>query len=141
MNSLSGLRLIGVLFLLVLQACQPGHESVPPVVTANQTEHVDRVQDAGNARTNGIAFAELPPEAQQTLRDIRQGGPFAFDRDGVVFGNYEHRLPKHQRGYYHEYTVKTPGVRTRGTRRIISGASGEYYYSSDHYQTFISIRE
>lgn len=88
-----------------------------------------------------IGVAELPPEAHDTLRAIRQGGPYAYDRDGVVFGNYEHVLPKQARGYYHEYTVKTPGAHNRGVRRIISGAPDEYYYSADHYQTFKRIRE
>lgn len=88
-----------------------------------------------------ITVAELPNEARETLRAIKQGGPFAHDRDGVVFGNFERVLPKQARGYYHEYTVKTPGVRSRGARRIISGASYEYYYTDDHYQTFRRIRE
>ena len=88
-----------------------------------------------------IALAELPNEARATLRDIKQGGPFEFDRDGVVFGNFEKALPKQARGYYHEYTVKTPGVRSRGARRIISGGVGEYYYTADHYQTFQRVRE
>lgn len=88
-----------------------------------------------------IAVAELPVEARDTLRAIKQGGPFAYPRDGVVFNNFEQVLPKRQRGYYHEYTVKTPGTHNRGVRRIISGETNEYYYTADHYQTFIRIRE
>lgn len=88
-----------------------------------------------------IGVAELPGEARVTLQAIKQGGPFAFERDGVVFGNFEKALPKQARGYYHEYTVKTPGVHSRGARRIISGSVGEYYYTSDHYRTFLRIRE
>ncbi|MDD4928174.1 MAG: ribonuclease [Gallionella sp.] len=90
---------------------------------------------------NTIAVTELPAEAHDTLRAIKQGGPFAYPRDGVVFGNYERVLPKQARGYYHEYTVKTPGARNRGARRIIAGVPGEYYYTADHYQTFQRIRE
>jgi len=88
-----------------------------------------------------IAYAALPREAQQTLQTIKRGGPFAFERDGVVFGNYERLLPQRSRGYYHEYTVPTPGARTRGARRIIAGAGAEYYYSDDHYRSFKRIRE
>ena len=88
-----------------------------------------------------IAIAELPVEARDTLRAIKQGGPFAYPRDGVVFNNFEQVLPKRQRGYYHEYTVKTPGTRNRGVRRIISGEINEYYYTADHYQTFKRILE
>ncbi|MFZ6658919.1 ribonuclease domain-containing protein [Undibacterium sp. TJN19] len=98
-----------------------------------------------NAGTSYIAVAELPKEAQATLKLIKQGGPFAYEKDGVVFGNYESRLPRQKRGYYHEYTVKTPRVRSRGPRRIISGAdpqtSGEYYYTEDHYESFRRIKE
>lgn len=88
-----------------------------------------------------IALAELPREAQQTLQAIKRGGPFAFERDGVVFGNYERRLPPRNRGYYREFTVPTPGERHRGARRIVAGAHAEYYYSDDHYRTFRRIRE
>lgn len=88
-----------------------------------------------------VTLAELPLEARDTLRAIKQGGPFAYERDGAVFGNYERRLPKKPRGHYHEYTVKTPGARNRGARRIISGEMNEYYYTADHYQSFKRIRE
>ena len=88
-----------------------------------------------------IALSALPVEARDTLRLIKQGGPFPYPRDGIVFGNFEKRLPKKQRGYYHEYTVKTPGVRSRGARRIVCGQPSECYYSDDHYETFKRIRE
>jgi len=88
-----------------------------------------------------IAESGMPVEARETLRLIKQGGPFQYPRDGVVFGNFEKRLPKKQRGYYHEYTVKTPGVRSRGARRIVCGQPSECYYSDDHYETFKLIRE
>ena len=88
-------------------------------------------------------------EAHATLALIKAGGPFAYARDGSVFGNREQRLPPRGRGYYREYTVKTPGARDRGARRIVAGAgaagdvrsSGEYYYSDDHYNSFRRIRE
>lgn len=92
-----------------------------------------------------IGYSDLPKEARQTLTLIKQGGPFSYEKDGAVFGNYEARLPKQRRGYYHEYTVKTPRARNRGARRIIAGEpvklSGEYYYTDDHYQSFKKIRE
>ena len=84
---------------------------------------------------------ELPSEARETLRLIAQGGPYPYPRDGVVFGNREQILPKQRRGYYHEYTVKTPGVRHRGARRIVCGELHECYYTDDHYQTFRRIKE
>jgi len=92
-----------------------------------------------------IAIAKLPAEARDMLRLIRAGGPFAYERDGVTFGNREHLLPAQRRGYYHEYTVATPGARNRGARRIICGGSRRTpdvcYYTDDHYASFRRIRE
>ena len=88
-----------------------------------------------------VRLAELPPEARQTIALIHKGGPFIYARDGVVFSNREGHLPRQKRGYYHEYTVKTPGERTRGARRIVSGGGGEMYYSDDHYNHFRRIHE
>ena len=103
-----------------------------------------------NARTNPeepavVALAELPKEARAVNTQIRSGGPFRYERDGVVFGNREKLLPAKPRGYYHEYTVPTPGDKTRGARRIVCGgpqaAPEACYYSDDHYRTFRRIRE
>jgi ribonuclease T1 len=94
--------------------------------------------DTGFASIN---ISKLPPDARDTFRLIKQGGPFPFPRDGIVFGNRERQLPKRPRGYYHEYTVKTPGAHNRGARRIVCGAVPECYYTDDHYQTFKRIRE
>lgn len=92
-----------------------------------------------------IAVDRLPPQARDTLARIHAGGPFRFERDGITFGNRERHLPLHKRGYYHEYTVVTPGLRTRGARRIICGgprtAPDACYYTDDHYRTFRRIRE
>lgn len=80
----------------------------------------------------------LPAEARTTLDAIARGGPFEHSQDGVVFGNYEGLLPQQPRGYYHEYTVETPGARTRGTRRIITGGTPPvaWYYTDNHYRSF-----
>jgi ribonuclease T1 len=86
-----------------------------------------------------VGVADLPAEAQQTLTLIDSGGPFPYSRDGVVFGNFEKILPQHDRGYYHEYTVKTPGESDRGPRRIVTGKASERYYTDDHYNSFRRI--
>lgn len=80
----------------------------------------------------------LPPEAHETLQRITRGGPFPHAQDGAVFGNYEGLLPKEPRGYYHEYTVETPGAHDRGARRIVTGGTPPvvWYYSDDHYRSF-----
>jgi len=92
--------------------------------------------------TTATLPAFLPPEAHTTLDLIARGGPFPHSQDGVVFGNYEHLLPAQPRGYYHEYTVETPGASTRGTRRIITGGTPPdiYYYTDDHYRSFRSFK-
>jgi ribonuclease T1 len=97
----------------------------------------------GEASENSVTVAALPLQGQQTYRLILQGGPFPYDKDGVVFGNRERLLPAQKRGYYHEYTVKTPGSRDRGARRIVCGgqpkAPDACFYSDDHYSSFRKI--
>lgn len=86
--------------------------------------------------------AFLPPEALDTLALIRHGGPYPYRQDDGVFGNREGRLPRRPHGYYHEYTVETPGASDRGTRRIITGGQPPeaYYYTADHYRSFRRFR-
>jgi ribonuclease T1 len=88
-----------------------------------------------------IEKRQLPKEALETIALIRQGGPFPYDRDGVTFSNYQEILPPRERGWYREYTVRTPGERTRGARRIVAGRDGTLYYTDDHYQSFKRILE
>jgi ribonuclease T1 len=93
---------------------------------------------------NTIAVSQLPPQGQAMMALIYQGGPFRYDKDGTVFGNRERILPKQNRGYYREYTVKTPSERNRGARRIICGglkpaAPDACYYTDDHYANFRKI--
>ncbi|MGN6389037.1 MAG: ribonuclease domain-containing protein [Burkholderiaceae bacterium] len=92
-----------------------------------------------------IRAEALPLEARETIAAIRHGGPYPYAKDGTVFGNYEGLLPKKRRGYYHEFTVRTPRAHGRGPRRIIVGGapavSDEYYYTDDHYATFKRIRQ
>ncbi|MET7928132.1 ribonuclease [Streptomyces sp. NPDC005349] len=84
-----------------------------------------------------ICYSALPPQAHDTLDLIEQGGPYPYDQDGTVFQNREGVLPSQSTGYYHEYTVITPGSPTRGARRIVTGEqSQEDYYTGDHYATF-----
>ena len=88
-----------------------------------------------------VRTAQLPKEARDTVALIRKGGPFPYAKDGAIFGNREGILPREKRGYYREYTVKTPGERTRGARRIIWGAGGVFYYTEDHYNHFSRIKD
>ena len=103
---------------------------------------------AAEARGNpealpAVATADLPREAREVLVLIPDGGPFAHERDGVSFGNRERLLPARPRGYYREYTVRTPHERSRGARRIVCGgtptAPDACFYTDDHYQSFRRI--
>lgn len=122
-----GWWLLGLLVLLnsVLLAPAHGRGTSPPDL----------------ASIPSVSPAQLPPEARQTLDLIRKGGPFPHQRDGITFNNFERELPLRSRGYYREYTVATPGLSHRGARRIVTGSSGELYYTDDHYRTFKRIRE
>ncbi|MER5812867.1 ribonuclease domain-containing protein [Streptomyces sp. NPDC002033] len=84
-----------------------------------------------------VCYSALPSQAHDTLDLIDRGGPFPYSQDGVVFQNRERLLPGQSTGYYHEYTVITPGSPTRGARRIITGLQvQEDYYTADHYASF-----
>lgn len=92
-----------------------------------------------------VAVGDLPREGQQVLGVVARGGPFRYSKDGVTFGNREGLLPRQTRGYYREYTVRTPGEGDRGARRIVCGgqpatSTAECYYTADHYASFRRIR-
>ena len=126
----SALRSLGLAAMVVLAAWGP-----PAAVAKGPVDGVETV-----------ALATLPPEARQTQRLILSGGPFPYSKDGSVFGNFERRLPRRERGFYREYTVKTPGSRDRGARRIVCGgrqptAPEACYYTADHYASFKLIAQ
>ncbi|WP_327427225.1 ribonuclease domain-containing protein [Streptomyces sp. NBC_01236] len=139
-------RVFAGLFLclgVLLTGCSPTGTQTS---TGSRTPAADSAADsavgstpswAGGMRT--VTEDRLPAEARATLALIDQGGPFPYAKDGVVFGNFERLLPKRQRGYYREYTVKTPGERDRGARRIVTGQGGEIYYTDDHYKSFRAV--
>lgn len=87
-----------------------------------------------------VEVEDLPDEAEETLELIDDDGPFPYDEDGTVFGNFEGILPDHVRGYYHEYTVETPGLNHRGPLRIVTGDEDEYFWTEDHYASFARIQ-
>ena len=141
MMSPSFLRFSLCLFPLALPLseayAQEAATLAPVVVSARQLPDT--------AANPPISLAELPPQGRATYALIHEGGPFPYDKDGSVFGNRERLLPLKKRGYYREYTVRTPGVRHRGARRIVCGGAPRTpdacYFTSDHYASFREIRE
>jgi guanyl-specific ribonuclease Sa len=120
---------------IVLAAAMWNHHSSAPQPSSSSSSESD------NAHGSSVP-GFLPTEARGTLDRIARGGPFEHSQDGGVFGNYEGLLPKQPRGYYHEYTVETPGAGTRGAKRIITGGTPPivYYYTDDHYRSFRRFR-
>ena len=116
---------------------------VEPGLPASGTPAASSAQ--GHSALLVVAKAQLPAEAAETLRLIKAGGPFPFGEDGVLFRNSAALLPPHARGYYHAYTVRTPGSTDRGQRRIVCGGprrqTGDCYYTDDYYVTFKRIAE
>ncbi|GAB17670.1 putative guanyl-specific ribonuclease [Gordonia effusa NBRC 100432] len=100
-----------------------------------------------DAAVSSCYLSSLPSQATDTVDLIHSGGPFPYpNNDGVVFANREGILPSAASGYYHEYTVITPGSSTRGARRIVTGGTPltsppHYYYTGDHYVSFCEIRD
>lgn len=140
-----GKRLLGLIGLALVigllwwaQAGGPSAEAPAAAPTAPASS--DALPGMPDLDAITIPIGDLPAEALDTLGLIETGGPYPFAQDGNVFGNREQRLPLEARGYYREYTVRTPGSADRGARRIVVGGGGEAYYSADHYQSFRRIR-
>ncbi|HEX3790920.1 MAG TPA: ribonuclease domain-containing protein, partial [Pseudonocardiaceae bacterium] len=112
----------------------PAHPSSPPGAVANSIP----------GTTTGLRaepLSALPGQAAQTYRLILAGGPFPYPKnDGVVYQNRSRALPAEPSGYYHEYTVPTPGSTDRGARRLITGAAHQLYYTGNHYSTFVVVQ-
>lgn len=100
------------------------------------------VKDLSSDAGSGMAtkpLSSLPAEAAQTYRLVQRGGPYPYPEDGGTFYNNEKLLPQQRAGYYHEFTVPTPGSQDRGARRLITGTSRELYYTGDHYASFVVV--
>ena len=156
---MTALRVPALLLALLLPSCsaqmqsqsQPSQsgtqgrttsQSIPATPPGSQQTTASRDPLSGLRYVN---VADLPREGQQMLTLIAGGGPFRYSKDGVTFGNREGILPRQARGYYREYTVKTPGENDRGARRIVCGgqpktSTAECYYTADHYASFRRIR-
>ncbi|WP_412078547.1 ribonuclease domain-containing protein [Streptomyces xanthophaeus] len=145
------LRLLGAVFLCAALVGAVGCGGKTPAPAAASTS-AGLTAGPGTAEPTGGSAAPrwaegmatvradaLPREARDVLALIDKGGPYPYRQDGTVFGNFERILPRQKRGYYHEFTVRTPGERDRGARRIVTGQGGEFFYTDDHYETFKAV--
>ncbi|OLF09631.1 ribonuclease domain-containing protein [Actinophytocola xanthii] len=138
MSNVRPLSVTTLLTLLVTALTGFGLTAAATTVTAPEVAAVQPV--CGD--TSGyelVPLGDLPPEATDTAELIAAGGPFPYPQDGTVFGNREDLLPDCAQGYYHEYTVETPGLPHRGARRIVTGSAGEHFFTDDHYASFVLV--
>ncbi|MGW3422537.1 ribonuclease domain-containing protein [Streptomyces phaeochromogenes] len=131
------LRLVACLVAVLLAGCSSADTTTGTGAGTGSATNTSAPSWAEDMET--VEEARLPAEARRTLDLIDEGGPFPYAKDGSVFGNFERELPRHERGFYHEYTVRTPGERDRGARRIVTGQGGEVYYTDDHYNSFRAV--
>lgn len=136
----------------LLGGCQSPGQAQTSQTQTSQTQATPRQTPSSGTATRDpesglawVAVGALPREGQQLLGVVARGGPFRYSKDGVTFGNREGLLPRQTRGYYREYTVRTPGEGDRGARRIVCGgqpetSTAECYYTADHYASFRRIR-
>ncbi|MBB5936221.1 ribonuclease domain-containing protein [Streptomyces zagrosensis] len=114
-----------------------GGPAVAATPTSTSTAPTASVSISSVVAVGDICYSALPAQAHDTLKLIETDGPYPYPQDGTVFQNREKLLPQQPQGYYHEYTVKTPGSPDRGARRIVTGdRSQEDYYTADHYKSF-----
>lgn len=114
--------------------------AAPAAATSLAAPHSVQAECGDTSGFDQTPLADLPPEATETTELIHSGGPFPYpEKDGTVFSNREGILPACDDGYYHEYTVPTPGSPDRGARRIVTGEGGEFFYTGDHYESFSVI--
>jgi ribonuclease T1 len=136
-----------VAVVLLLAYTYVGSGGAPPTAVPTTTSTTTARASTGTpppGNGDGLAsvrLADLPVQARQTVALIDAGGPFPYAKDGATFNNFEGVLPSKPRGYYREYTVKTPGERDRGARRIVTGdRDRELFYTADHYETFARVQ-
>ncbi|MFH9422021.1 ribonuclease domain-containing protein [Streptomyces sp. NPDC017529] len=125
--------------LLSLSGCSGGGGGKGSAKTAHGTPSASATTPDWAEGMATVPVGRLPEQVRDTLRLIDAHGPFPYPKDGTVFGNHERQLPRQKRGYYHEYTVRTPGSKDRGARRIVTGDRHETYYTEDHYRTFKAV--
>lgn len=132
---------VALVVVLAFAYLAPGGSDSSPTSAPNGSAAACVLPSVGADGLAWSCLADLPREAQQTVTLIDRGGPFPYAKDGATFNNFEGLLPDRARGYYREYTVRTPGERDRGARRIVTGDDDrQLFYTADHYETFVRVQ-
>lgn len=146
------LALLALIAALAWGGAQRGADApAEPSITRGDTDGARANSGSASPSASGSASADdvivtvslddLPRQAREVVARIQRGGPYDYRQDDTVFRNREGVLPERDRGFYREYTVRTPGESDRGARRIVRGGDGTMYYSDDHYRSFVRIRQ
>ena len=114
----------------------------------------------GVASTIGVSYASrINPWNGKTLtgltltaKDLHIENEVQRIKTGTIYDQYRHdgttfyNNPLKQGGYlpqgvqYREYVVPTSGLLGPGLQRIVVGSDGSWYYTPDHYKTFIRFK-
>jgi guanyl-specific ribonuclease Sa len=118
----------------------------PPATTSSvntqQSKLRTKIENQTIRNIDGEVIFRGTVDVSKTLDRIQLGQRLSkFRHDGITFENREQRLPQRESGYYREWVHPTPGESGPGPQRVISGNSGEFWYTSNHYRTFIKLNE
>lgn len=123
-----------------LAAASAATEKAPKAKTSGGTNVRFVVPNVTVRDQSGRVVFQGEVDLTSTMRRIDQGQKLSFPHDGTVFKNRERLLPARADGHYREWVHPTPKLSGPGPQRVVTGKSGEAYYTHDHYRTFKRIR-
>ena len=131
------------------QEALQSYESEAPenAVNANLPLQGGYYYDLANVVLYLEIYDELPPNyitKSEAQRLGWEGGSVEKYKEsaaigGDTFGNREGLLPEADGRRYIECDIDTNGYSSRGSRRLVYSNDGLYFYTSDHYETFLEV--
>lgn len=122
---------------------EPGED----VVKDNIPEYGEYYYDLKNVVLYLEIYDELPPNyiTKSQAQELGwEGGSVEKYKEGAAiggdtFGNREGLLPKAAGRSYTECDIDTNGYSSRGSRRLVFSNDGLYFYTADHYESFLEV--